>query len=272
MDSPRPDPGLRIISSAGRNDQRSSCGEPLLRPSLQPAHGQLGPGQNSEQPVGLRLQLLGALLRLQRDGVAPQQGVLPRSEMQQVQLRHPRPGAPSLCHERLFFPLPDHLVAVRRGGEGGNAPARPGDELPPHPPHPGVSLPPPGCHGAGALPGQRAHVESPRVFCQRLRGDVWPGRGGVARRGSNLHLQVFKSFPLYQRRGDLSSFIALELSGSIWPSRPGPAHDHQPPSPSAAAPAVSLPGQASGGCCPPHRPLRHLRLHRQRQLPVQWTC
>jgi len=72
--------------------------------------------------------------------------------------------------------------------------------------------------------------------------------------------------------GDLSSFIALELSGSIWPSRPGPAHDHQPPSPSAAAPAVSLPGQASGGCCPPHRPLRHLRLHRQRQLPVQWTC
>ncbi|KAI9540730.1 hypothetical protein NQZ68_038042 [Dissostichus eleginoides] len=52
-------------------------------------------------------------------------------------------SAPSLRHERLLVPLPGHLVAVCRGGEGGDAPAGSGDGIPPHPSHPGVPLPPP---------------------------------------------------------------------------------------------------------------------------------
>lgn len=85
----------------------------------------------------------------------------------------------------------------------------------------------------------------------------------------------FKRFsclsPLLLSPGDLSSAVALALSGSLWTGRPGPAHDHQPESPSAAAPAVSLPGQTSWCRSPPHGPLRHLWFYRERQLPLQWT-
>lgn len=133
------------------------------------------------------------------------------SKMQQVQLRHPRPGAPSLRHERFLVPLPGHLVAVCRGGEGGDAPAGSGDGIPPHPSHPGVPLPPPRCHGAGAIPRPWAHVEGPQVLCQGLRGGVWPGRGVVSRgEWSNLHLQVFRSIPLHQRRGECSTVRGLD--------------------------------------------------------------
>lgn len=78
--------------------------------------------------------------------------------------------------------------------------------------------------------------------------------------------------PLLLSQGDLSSVVAVALSGSVWTGCPGSAHDHQPQSPSAAAPAVSLPGQTSRCRRPPHRPLCHLWFYCQRQLPLQWTC
>lgn len=74
-------------------------------------------------------------------------------------------------------------------------------------------------------------------------------------------LVLFYMFVVFNLTGDLSSLVTLAFCGSLWTSCSGPAYDHQPESPSAAAPVVSLPGQTSRCFWFTHRPLRHLRFY-----------
>lgn len=191
------------------------CGEPLQRPSMQPTHGQPGPGQVAHHRLGVRCQLDRAVLLLQTDFSASLSGDVRGCKVRQVQLSRARPGAPSLGHERLVFPLPGHLVAVGGGGEGGDAPAGPGDRVPLHPPHPGVPLTSAGRHAAGTLPGPRDHLEDPGIFRPGLPGGVRCGRGlpGGGER-SHLHFQVLWRLPVHERGGECSR------------AGPCPPHDH----------------------------------------------
>lgn len=177
---------------------------------MQPPHGQPGPGQVAQHPVGMRCQLDGAVLLLQTDRSAPRPRDVRGRKVRQVQLGRAGPGAPSLGHERLVLPLPGHLVAVGGGGEGGDAPARPGDRVPLHPPHPGVPLPTASRHAAGALPGPRAHLEDPWIFRPRLPGGVRRGRGlaGSGER-SHLHFQVLGRVPVHERGGECNTVVHL---------------------------------------------------------------
>lgn len=77
--------------------------------------------------------------------------------------------------------------------------------------------------------------------------------------------------PLLLSPGDIPSSVTLALDGPVRTGCPGPAYDHQPQSASAAAPAVSLPGQTTRCRSPPHRPLCHLWFYCERQLSLQWT-
>lgn len=71
--------------------------------------------------------------------------------------------------------------------------------------------------------------------------------------------------------GDLPSPVAAVLGGGPVQRRgPGAAEDHQPAGAAAGAAGLPLPRGQPGPAAPTVPALRHLRLHREGQLLLQW--
>lgn len=140
-----------------------SCrrGPSLWEPSLQPPHGQPGPGPAGADANRLWPQRDRAPLLV----LGPQrQPGLRCPQMCQVQRRPASAVPPARGHVRLVLPSPQHLVAVGRGGGGWDGAAGSGGGVLLHASHLGVSLTKTRCHDLGEVQGFWEDMEDAAVL------------------------------------------------------------------------------------------------------------